>query len=233
VKMKIVVVDARPMLRQGLVSFVSQLPTVEIVGEGSRCSDACEVIRATQPDLVIFDFWLTDGHGVDILRSFREHYEQLKALAYTDDCRPETITAAVASNIQGYVLSTSPPNRLRDALTTISAGRHYMDPVAIDALMNCKPSQALTGRAELTPRELEILSLLREGKGNKEIARRLNVSERTVKFHVSNILRRLDARSRLHAVHLSSEQAAFHDGAPGKDRASVAYPPVGRAPEPA
>jgi DNA-binding NarL/FixJ family response regulator len=89
----------------------------------------------------------------------------------------------------------------------IAAGRHYMDPVLIDVVMQRKKSESLASTASLTPREKEDLSLMREGKANKEIARGIHVSERTVKFHVSNILRRLDARNRLHAVHLSADRA--------------------------
>ena len=205
--LRIVVVESRPMLRRGLVSFFNTLPGAKVVGEASGCTESGELIRASQPDLVVFDFWLADGRGIDIVRCCREHYPRLNALVYTDDCRPETIAVALASNIDGYVLSTSPPQRLRDAVMTIAAGRRYLDPVVTDIAMQGKKSESLARTDSLTPGEEEILSLIREGKANKEIARGIHVSEPTVKFHVSNVLRRLDARSRLHAVHLAADRA--------------------------
>jgi DNA-binding NarL/FixJ family response regulator len=199
---RIVLVDSHPIMRHGLAALLSLQPDVQVIAETSDCTDACAAIKTLQPDLVVFDLSLADAQGAEILHRFREHFARVRALVYTDDSRHDTVTAALDVNVDGYVLKASPAERLFDAVSAIAAGRCYLDPAITDIAVDY--ARARSGDRStpvLTPRQDAILRMIGTGMANKEIAKALQISERTVKFHVSHILDRLKVRSRLQAAH--------------------------------
>jgi DNA-binding NarL/FixJ family response regulator len=201
---RIVLVDSHPIMRHGLADLISQQPHARVIAEASGCTDACAIISTLQPDLVLFDLSLGDAEGTEILHRFREHFAGLRALVYTDDSRKETVAAALDADVHGYVLKASPSERLFEALRVIAAGKTYLDPAVTDIALDYAGGRPDgQSKAALTSRQAAILRMIGSGMANKEIARQLEISERTVKFHVSHIFHRLNVNSRLQAVRVA------------------------------
>jgi DNA-binding NarL/FixJ family response regulator len=201
---RIVVVDSNPILRLGLKELLRASVDLLIVGEASRCSDGCNSISASHPDIVVFDVELEDASGAEVIRHFRERFPDVRAIIYTDRQEPEFVTEATTCQIQGFVLKKSPMHRLGDAIQFVASGMSYLDPaitaVVLAQLSTSPPEEKQSG---LSVKELSVLRLVAAGKSNKEIAKALCITERTVKFYVSSILRRLEARNRTHAVRIA------------------------------
>lgn len=197
---RIVVIDTQPLLRHGLVELVQRKEEFRVVGEASDCEDGCGLIARLQPDLIVFDLDLGEACGAGTLTHFREVYPELNALVYASRCCSDTVAAALSGRIQGYVLKTSPVERLLDALQRVADGGRYLDPALCNNLLG-QPTRA----PQLSEREQEILRLLCAGMTNKEIARAAGIGERTVKFHLSHIFHRLNARNRTDAVRLAEQ----------------------------
>ncbi len=208
-KTRIVIVDGNAIVRLGLIHFFSTLPDLEVVGEGRRCSDSCPLITRLRPEIVVFDLELEDASGAEVISRFRTHFPDLLGIIYTARGEPEIVNDALAGNIQGYVMKASPPERLAEAIHHVANGRAYLDPsitpTVLAGLWNLPAATASV--PAFTRRQIAILDLLATGQRNKDIAKTLTITERTVKFHVSSILRRLEATNRTHAVRIAQE---FH-----------------------
>lgn len=203
---RVVVVDSNPILRLGLKELLRTATNVIVVGEASRCSEGCRSITSLCPDLVVFDLELEDSSGPEVIERFRRRFPSLRAVIYTERREPEFVADALACHIQGFVLKTSPTERLAEAVQHVAEGRSYLDP-SITAMVMAHVSQRprLEDRPLLSQREITILTELAAGKRNREIAEELRITERTVKFHVSAILRRLDASNRTQAVRIAED----------------------------
>jgi DNA-binding NarL/FixJ family response regulator len=162
-------------------------------------------VSRLRPDLVVFDLELEDACGGDVIRRFRERFPALLAVIYTARQEPEIIAEALACGIQGYVLKTSPNERMREAVEHVAAGRAYLDPAITATVLAqvTRKSAIEEERPSLSEKELAVLVLLASGRRNKQIADDLHITERTVKFHVSAILRRLHVSNRTEAVQLA------------------------------
>jgi DNA-binding NarL/FixJ family response regulator len=203
---RVVVVDSNPILRLGLKELLKSSANILIVGEASRCSDGCRAISALRPDLVVFDLDLEDACGAQVIERFRERFPELRAVIYTSRQEPEFVAEAVACHIQGFVLKTSPMHRLGEAIQFVAGGLSYLDPTITETVLSQLSRRSREeNRPGLSDREIAILRLLAAGKRNKEIAEALHITERTVKFHVSAILRRLEARNRTQAVRIAED----------------------------
>jgi DNA-binding NarL/FixJ family response regulator len=200
-----VIVDGNPILRFALNEILKNASDLQIVGEASRCADACPVISRQRPDLVLFDLELEDGYGADVIRRFRKRFPSLRAVIYTAVRDPQIVAEALACGIQGYVLKTSPNECLLDAVEHVAAGRAFLDPdITATVLAQVSHTSGATPvPTTLSQREHAVLVLLAAGKRNKEIASLLEITERTVKFHVSAILRHLKAQNRTEAVQIA------------------------------
>jgi DNA-binding NarL/FixJ family response regulator len=203
-KRRTVLIDSNPILRFGLCQTLKTSSEVEIVGEAARCSDACAVIARLQPDVVVFDLKLEDACGADVIRRFRDQFPSLLAVIYTHLREPEVIAEAMECGIQGYVLKTSPNTLIVDAVEHVAAGRAFLDPdITATVLAQASRTPESTSGPTLSRKELAVLSQLAAGRRNKQIAATLDITERTVKFHVSSIMRRLQASNRTEAVHVA------------------------------
>jgi DNA-binding NarL/FixJ family response regulator len=204
---RILLVDGNPILRVGLREVLAASPNAAVVGEASRCSDACAAVSRLHPDLVVFDLELEDVCGGEVIQRFRERFPSLLAVIYTAKQEPEIIAEALACGIQGYVLKTSPNQRMREAVEHVAAGRAYLDPAITATVLAqvARPTQGPEERPPLSDKELAVLVLLASGRRNKQIAADLHITERTVKFHVSSILRRLQVSNRTEAVQVAEQ----------------------------
>ncbi|NLJ56318.1 MAG: response regulator transcription factor [Firmicutes bacterium] len=195
--MKIVIVDDHPVVRQGVQQALEREADIEVVGVAGSCSEGAETIAALKPDLAIVDIRMPDGSGLEMVRQVRKAVAGCRIIILSSYASPRDISAAVAENVEGYVLKEALPEELLNAVRLVAKGRRYYDPEIMDSIMNKEEKDPLKG---LTARELEILQSLAEGLNNRAIAQKHYISENTVKKHIGNILDKMEFQDRTQAA---------------------------------
>ncbi len=201
---RILVADDHPVVRDGLVAMLTTQTDFRVVGQASTGREVVANIEIARPDVVLLDLEMPDLDGVEALRQVTAEHPEVKVLVFTAFDDDERIVSAVQAGAQGYLLKGSPRDEVFDAIRVISQGGSLLQPVVASKLMRHVSSQGV--RSRLTARELEALHLLAKGMTNKEIAAELVITVRTVKFHVSSILRKLEAGNRTEAVRIAAER---------------------------
>ena len=199
---RIVVADDHPILREGLIAVLSTQPDFEIVAEAGSGSGAIGEVRRRRPDVVLLDLEMPGVDGVEALTSMRDEDPDVRVIVFTAYDTDERILSAVQAGARGYLLKGAPREELFQAIRVVHGGGSLLQPVVATKLLRqvSEGTGAQDAAASLTPRELEVLELLARGLQNKEIAVRLGIVERTVKFHVGSILQKLDAGNRTEAA---------------------------------
>lgn len=201
---RILVVDDHPVVREGLVAILSTQADFAVVGEASAGLQAVEVCQQLQPDLVLLDLELPDLDGVAVLERLDLAATNQRVLVFTAFDTDERIIGAVRAGAQGYLLKGAPRDELFAAIRLIHAGGSTLHPLIASKLL--RQVQRDTTLVELTPREHEVLHHLAQGFANKQIAYQLNITERTVKFHLNSIFQKLGAHNRTEAVAIAYER---------------------------
>jgi DNA-binding NarL/FixJ family response regulator len=206
-RIRIFVADDHPVVRDGLVAILGTQPDFAVVGEAAGGAETVERAAALRPDVILLDLEMPGMDGVAALQRLREEWPEVRAIVFTAFDTDERILAAVRAGAQGYLLKGVPREELFHAVRIVHAGGSLLQPIVASKLLR-QVSRAPDAPAHelLTARELEVLRLLAQGLLNKEIARRLAITERTVKFHVSAILSKLGAGNRTEAVSLAAQQ---------------------------
>lgn len=196
---KVLVVDDHPVVRQGLRTFLDLQEDITVVGEsadGESCVDDAERLR---PDVILLDLRMPGADGVTALRGLRDN--PARVLVVTSYTEPSAVLPAVRAGAAGYVYKDVDPPALAAAIRSVHAGYVLLHP---DVARLLADGDARPGLAELTARERDVLAEVARGRSNREIARALSLSEKTVKTHVSAILGKLGVQDRtqaaLHAV---------------------------------
>lgn len=201
---RIVVVDDHPVVREGLVAILSTQADFAVIGEASAGLQAVEICQQLQPDLVLLDLELPDLDGVAVLERLDLAATNQRVLVFTAFDTDERIIGAVRAGAQGYLLKGAPRDELFAAIRLIHAGGSTLHPLIASKLL--RQVQRDTTLVELTPREHEVLQYLAQGFANKQIAYQLNITERTVKFHLNSIFQKLGAHNRTEAVAIAYER---------------------------
>lgn len=194
---RLVVVDDHPVVRHGLVSMLSYEKDMQVVGEAGDGAEAVRLILEQQPDVVLLDLRLPQLSGIEVMKQVRAKQTDTRFLVLTTYDADEYIVPALSAGAQGYLLKDTTPEELTRAIRALAAGGSPLEPaVAAKLLTSMKESDD----DELSAREMDVLKLLVAGASNKMIAAQLNLSENTVKSHLSHIFSKLQVQSRAEAV---------------------------------
>ena len=202
---RILVADDHPMLREGLVAVLSTQPDFDIIGEAADGAEVVRLAEALRPDVILLDLEMPDVDGVAALEGLRDTVSEARAIVFTAYDTDERILRSLRAGARGYLLKGASRQEIFDAVRTVYAGGSLLEPGVTTRLLD-HVREGGEQTEPLTPRELEVLALISEGLHNSEIAGRLFVTERTVKFHVSSILAKLGADNRTEAVALAARR---------------------------
>jgi two-component system, NarL family, response regulator LiaR len=197
-RIRVLLVDDHAVVREGLRAFLQLQPDIEVVGEADGGETALALAARVEPDVVLMDLLMPDGDGIAAIRGLRAAQPQARVLVLSSYVDEAQVFSAIQAGAGGYQLKDIQPEALADAIRDVHAGRPALHAEAQARLMHRAIEPALG--SQLTPRERDVLKLLAEGFPNKEIARRLYVSEKTVKTHVSSILQKLGVKDRTQAA---------------------------------
>jgi DNA-binding NarL/FixJ family response regulator len=197
-RIRVLVVDDHPVVRQGLRTFLDLQPDITVVGEAADGVSAVDIAEALRPDVVLLDLRMPGADGTDALVGLRERGIPARVLVVTSFTEPAAVLPAVRAGAAGYVYKDVDPPALAAAIRAVHAGHVLLHPDVARLLATGDRRDPPT--AQLTTREREVLAELARGRSNREIARTLAVSEKTVKTHVSAILAKLGAQDRTQAA---------------------------------
>jgi len=200
---KLVIVDDHEALREGLVALLGQSPDVDVVGTAGNVASGVDLVRHAHPDVAIVDIRLPDGSGIDLARELLKVRPDLGVILYTGDADAELLFDGLDSGARGYALKAGSMAELVGAIERIASGGSYVDPRLDRILLSPRATAAVP---QLSPREREITHLMAEGMTAEAIGDRLGVSVETVRTHVRNVIRKLQARNRVHAIAMALER---------------------------
>ncbi|MFB8107721.1 MULTISPECIES: response regulator transcription factor [Streptomyces] len=198
---RVLLVDDHQVVRRGLRTFLEIQDDIEVVGEASEGSEGVARTEELRPDVVLMDIKMPGTDGIEALRRLRQLDNPAKILIVTSFTEQRTVVPALRAGASGYVYKDVDPDALAGAIRSVHAGHVLLQPEVAGALLAQDDAGGGTGRGStLTEREREVLGLIADGRSNREIARALVLSEKTVKTHVSNILMKLDLADRTQAA---------------------------------
>jgi DNA-binding NarL/FixJ family response regulator len=195
---RVLIVDDHAVVRAGLEQLLGTAPDIEVVGTASDGSAAVDAVALTAPDIVLMDLSMPVMDGVEATRHITAHHPTAQVVVLTSFSDQQRILDALGAGASGYVLKDADPEELLSAIRVAAAGGSPLDPKAARVLLDSRKAPA-SSRA-LTAREEEVLELLGEGLANKAIARRLGITERTVKAHLGSIFQQLGVTDRTQAA---------------------------------
>ena len=195
---RIVIADDHSVVRRGLRMFLAMDPELVVVGEAADGEEAVHLARLLLPDIVLMDLLMPGMDGITATTMIRSELPDTEVLALTSVLEDASVVGAVRAGAIGYLLKDTDADALCRAIKAAAAGQVQLTPQAAARLMQVVSSPE--SPEALTERETEVLRLMAQGQANKEIARSLNISEKTVKVHVSNILSKLGVQSRTQAT---------------------------------
>ncbi|MFE3493163.1 response regulator [Streptomyces sp. NPDC059169] len=198
---RVLLVDDHQVVRRGLRTFLEVQDDIEVVGEAADGAEGVARAEELKPDVVLMDVKMPGTDGIEALRRLRGLANPAKVLIVTSFTEQRTVVPALRAGASGYVYKDVDPEALAGAIRSVHAGHVLLQSEVAGALLAQEDPGAGQGRGtSLTDREREVLGLIADGRSNREIARALVLSEKTVKTHVSNILMKLDLADRTQAA---------------------------------
>lgn len=197
---RVVLVDDHAIVRNGLAQLLDATEDIEVVGMAGDGREALEVVNATNPDVVLMDLQMPVVDGVTATRSIVESDSTTQVVVLTSYSDSERIVAALDAGAVGYLLKDAEPVDLLKGIRAVSRGESPIHPRAARQLLTARTQGSTAGTPQLTPREVEVLRLVVKGLANKQIGRRLGISERTVKAHLTSTFQRIGVTDRTQAA---------------------------------
>jgi two-component system response regulator DevR len=201
---RLLLVDDHHVVRLGLRALFETAPQVAVVGEAGTASEALTQARRCLPDVVLMDVRLPDGSGVEACREIRSQRPETQVIMLTSYADEDAVVASLMAGAAAYLLKSTDPERLIEAVEVVAHGRSLLDPGVTQTVLEWMRRVATQPQddplAELSEQERRILPLIAQGKTNREIAAALYLSEHTVKDYVSSILRKLNLARRAEAA---------------------------------
>lgn len=200
---RLIIVDDHAMVRQGLKHMLGMEEDFEIIGEAEHGDEVIEKVLTLKPDVVLMDINLPGKNGIELTGELRRRMPAIKILALTADGDQYHLSQMIKAGASGYILKDAASETLYEAIKTVARGDAYLPPHLLSVVLNEFRRTAVVEKKmvppeelKLTPREIEIIGYIAHGENNKEIAKKLFISEKTVKNHVSNILRKMNLEDR-------------------------------------
>lgn len=213
---RIIIVDDHPIVREGLQALISTEANIQFVGEAENGTDAIELTMKLQPDVILLDLIMKPMSGIEVIQQLKARNIETKILVLTSFGNENLVFQAVKAGAQGYLLKDTPPKLLTQAIYDVYHGMPSLAPsVASQLIQEIKeaPTSVSSENSVLTERETLILKHVAQGLTNQEIADMLIISERTVRTHMANILKKLHLANRTQAALYALREgiATLHD----------------------
>ena len=199
---KLVLIDDHEALRGALEVMLDQAG-LDVVGAASNCAAGLDVVEHTEPDLALVDIGLPDGSGIELTRPLLARNPDLAIVLYPGDADADLLYEGRDSGARGYALKAGSLDELLAAIKQVADGGSYVDPRLDRILLSPRATAKVP---QLSPREREIMHLMAEGYTAEQIGGQITVSVETVRTHVRNVIRKLQARNRVHAIAIALER---------------------------
>jgi DNA-binding NarL/FixJ family response regulator len=213
---RVCVVDKHPLFRDGIILALNSQSDIQIVGHGSSMGDAVRLAQEHVPDIVVIDTG-TVVQSMDLVETIIQRHPNIGILFLAETAEEEHVYAALKRGVRGYILKSASRAELLQAVLVLEQGQSFISPsLAAKLLMRSGTGHDVEVKASslslphLTPRERQILSILVQGRSNKEIGNSLDLSEKTIKHHLTNILQKLRVRNRVEAALMMSTYMPQH-----------------------
>jgi len=205
---RIIIADDHPIVRSGIRTELKQHSEFELVGEATDGNKTLSLIQEIQPDLLILDINMPGIKAIEIIRQIKAQMLGCRILVLTAYGDAGTVLTMLKAGVDGYLLKEEDPQIISEAVHAVMNGKTWLSQSVLSIIV--KKAGEIESSPEdrtLTMREKEVLALMNEGKKNREIAGLIHTSERTVEFHVSNIIRKMGVKSRLEAILQSNDNS--------------------------
>jgi DNA-binding NarL/FixJ family response regulator len=197
---RILSVEDHPVFREGLATIIGSQKDMLLVAQAANAVEAMTEFRLHRPDITLMDLRLPGTNGTDTLIAIRGEFPRAHIIMLTTSDSDGEIRRAMRSGASAYILKSMPKDELLNVVRSVNAGRRHIPPEVAARLAEH------LGDEDLTNRELEVLQLIRDGYRNKQIANQLAIAETTVNFHIKNLVDKLQANDRTHAVTIATRR---------------------------
>ena len=201
---RILVVDDHPLFVEGIATVIADQPDIEIVGRAATARQAVAEFKRVLPDVTLMDLRLPDMSGIGAVTAIRAEFPEAKVIILTTFEGDVEIQRALGAGVRAYLLKSAPFEDLVEAIRKVHSGRKHFSTQVAETLAEHFSSDALSER------EIEVLKRMAEGDRNRDIGKRLSISEETVKVHIRHIMNKLGAKDRTQAVSIGLRRGVIH-----------------------